>query len=62
MTDYFSIMILISVCNAGYYKSGSGCDPCSGKTIKPLKGDATDCDEDCDGVTEVPNAGHTACS
>ena len=57
----FSIYIV--VCNAGYYKSGSSCQLCTGNTIKSTIGDASDCDADtsCDGTTKVPNAEHTAC-
>ena len=55
-------MILISVCNTGYYKNGSNCDLCGGNTIKLSPGDATDCDDACDGATEVPNVRRIACS
>ena len=57
-------MLLISVCNAGYYKTGSSCELCTGNKIKSSKGDAADCDTDtvCDGVSTVPNTDHTACS
>ena len=53
----------ISVCNAGYYKTGSNCELCTRNTIKSMTGDATDCNTDaaCDGTTKVPNSGHTLC-
>ena len=54
-------MILILVCGPGYYKSGSSCELCTGNKIKMSKGDAADCVDACDGVSEVPNAVHTAC-
>ena len=36
---------------------------CTENKIKTMKGDAADCDDDpaCDGVSEIPNAVHTAC-
>ena len=36
---------------------------CTGNKIKTSAGDAPDCDANaaCDGVSEVPNADHTAC-
>ena len=55
-------MISISVCNAGYYKNGSNCALCGGNTIKLSPGDDTDCDDACDGITEVPNVRRTDCS
>ena len=51
-------------CNAGYYGSGNDtCTKCSGNEIKPSQGDAPDCNADppCDGVSNDPNAEHTAC-
>ena len=53
----------IVVCNAGHYKTGSSCDLCSGNKIKSMIGDVADCNADtaCDGNTNVPNSGHTAC-
>ena len=51
------------VCNAGYYKTGSSCELCTGNKIKSMRGDSADCTTDttCDGTTKVPNLGHTAC-
>ena len=53
----------IVVCNAGYYKAGSSCELCTGNKIKYMTGDAANCNADtaCDGITEVPNSGHTTC-
>ena len=55
--------VIIVVCNAGYYKTGSSCELCTGNKIKSMTGDAAECNGDtpCDGVTEVPDAGHSAC-
>ena len=57
-------MQFIVVCNAGYYKNGSDCELCIGNKIKSMTGDPTDCNSDtaCDGIKNIPNAGHTACS
>ena len=54
---------MVSVCNAGYYKSGGSCVLCTNNTIKSSAGNATNCDADtaCDGTTTVPNSDHTAC-
>ena len=53
----------ISVCAAGHYGSGYSCIRCGGNTIKILKGDAANCSTDrpCDGASNVPNSGGTAC-
>ena len=61
--NYVFFLYNPSVCNAGYYKSGSSCEQCTGNKIKTMVGDATNCgaDEPCDGVGEVPNSNHTAC-
>ena len=51
-------------CKAGYYGSANDtCTNCSGKEIKSSQGDAPDCSADppCDGVSNDPNAEHTAC-
>ena len=50
----------ISVCNAGYYKDGDDCVMCTGNTVKSV-GNDTSCPTTCDGMTKIPNAGHTAC-
>ena len=62
-SNYILYSYKSSVCNAGYYKSGSSCEQCTGNKIKTTAGDATNCDADepCDGVGEVPNANHTTC-
>ena len=49
------------VCNAGFYKSGDACVMCTGYGIKTVVGNAVDCADTCDGTSNVPNAGHTAC-
>ena len=51
------------VCSAGYFKNGGSCSLCTGNKIKTAAGVATNCDADtpCDGSTNVPNSGHTAC-
>ena len=57
------IVRFIVVCNAGYFKTGSSCELCTGNKMKSTPGDATDCDAEtpCDGVTEVPDAYQTNC-
>ena len=59
----FNVKHFMSVCNAGYYKTETFCELCTGNRIKATKGDATDCNADtaCDGDSQVPNDGHTAC-
>ena len=53
------------MCNAGYYndESNGTCLLCPGNTIKKFPGNARDClaDHPCNGITKVPNGGHTAC-
>ena len=54
--------VSILVCNAGYYKNGSACDPCTGNAIKASEGDTTSCVTACDGITQVAaNTERTAC-
>ena len=51
-------------CNAGNYGNvTTTCTLCPGNTIKSVQGDASDCNAEtpCDGVSNEPNAGHTAC-
>ena len=50
-------------CNAGYYRISGICLLCPGYKIKTMTGDKSHCDEDtaCDGITKIPNRGHTAC-
>ena len=33
---------------------------CTGNTVKSTIGNDTSCSDTCDGMTQVPNAGHTA--
>ena len=56
-------LLIVSVCNAGYYKNGTQCTKCTNNSIKSAPGNATDCsaDQSCDGTITVPNAGNTAC-
>ena len=53
------------MCNAGYYnhESNGRCVLCPGNTIKKIPGNAKDCstDQSCNGITRVPNEGHTTC-
>ena len=49
------------MCNAGYYKNESDCVKCTGNTVKSTEGDAASCPTVCNGMTKVPNSGHTAC-
>ena len=53
-----------SVCNAGYHKNGTDCKSCTRNTIKSMRGDAMDCNEDepCNGASKVPDAHHKNCS
>ena len=57
-------MLWILECEAGYYKTNTTlprCEMCTGNTIKSTVGDDATCTQTCDGTTNVPNAGHTAC-
>ena len=56
-------IVLILVCNAGYYRDGSACLLCTDNNIKMLAGNEPHCDTDppCDGVSTVSNENHTAC-
>ena len=55
--------IRLSVCNSGYYKAKGTCVLCPGNTIKKLPGNTENCltDQSCNGITRVPNEGHTDC-
>ena len=48
-------------CVAGYFGSGTNCTLCTGNTIKPDKGDAEECPDECDASSTQPNDGHTDC-
>ena len=49
------------MCDAGYYKDGNDCVMCTGNTVKLTMDEDTSCSTTCDGMTMVPNSGHTAC-
>ena len=53
----------LSECNSGYYKAKGTCVLCPKNTIKKKPGNNEDCltDHPCNGLTRVPNEGHTAC-
>ena len=57
----FKLYCYFLVCNAGYYKNGSDCVMCTGNTVKSTEGDGPSCPTVCDGMTKVPNSGHTVC-
>ena len=41
--------------------NGPVCVKCTRNTVKSTADDGTSCPTDCDGMTKVPNSGHTAC-
>ena len=53
--------LFLSVCNAGYYRTGGSCALCPGDAIKPAVGDAVNCSSTCDEMLTVANGNHTAC-
>ena len=53
---------LFSECAAGYYRNGDDCEMCTGLSIKMDAGDDTNCSTECTGISDIPNANHTACS
>ena len=63
IVNFIRFVIILSVCNAGYYGSGHSCSLCTANEIKSTPGDAVNCSTDppCDGTTNVPNSNHTAC-
>ena len=58
---FHQITFIYLVCNAGYYKDGDECVMCPENTVKSTEGDDTSCPTVCDGVTKVPNSGHSDC-
>ena len=34
---------------------------CTGNTVQPIADYGTSCPTTCDGLTKIPNSGHTAC-
>ena len=61
LSSCYQLFKILSVCIPGHYDNGNFCELCTGNKVKATVGNATNCDEACDGDTEVSNAGHTAC-
>ena len=63
-SEYIIIAIhpIFLECAAGYYRNGDDCEMCTGLSIKMDAGDDTNCSTECTGISDIPNANHTACS